>query len=154
MKSMHKKRNAAVALMAVALMLPAGAQAGSWGGDHFEKSDTNKDGALSKEEMQTARLSKMQGADADKDGFITSDELVAQHTMRMQENKDKHYTHFSEKFDANKDGKVSVDEVQSYESPHFTKADTNSDGKLTKEEMKAAKSMWHGDKDGDKDSSD
>lgn len=138
------KHNTMFAAMAVALILPVGAQAGAWGDKYFEKADTNADGAISKEEMQAARMERMQGADADKDGFVTSDELSAHHAARMETKKDAHFTRFSERFDTNKDGKVSTEEVQKHESPFFAKADANSDGKLTKEEMDAAKSMKHG----------
>lgn len=145
-----RKPAVALALAAGVVMAPIGAQAGSWGSDYFDKSDTDKDGALSKEEMQAARMAHMQGTDADKDGFITSDELLAQHMARMQAKKDKHFTGFAAKFDANKDGKVAMTEIQSHEPPFFAKADANGDGKLTKEEMKTAKQMWHGGMEGDK----
>lgn len=143
------KRNTLFAAMTAALVLPVGAQAGAWGDKYFEKADANKDGALSKEELQAARADRMQGADADKDGFITSDEMAAHHAARMEAKKDEHFTRFSEKFDTNKDGKVSTAEIEAHESPFFDKADANSDGKLTKEELEAAKSMKH-DHDGDK----
>jgi len=134
---------AAAYLVLACALFPATAQAGGMGGEYFKKSDTNKDGALTPEEMSAARLQHLQGADADKDGFITATELSDHHAAMMRAKQDKHFAGFSGRFDANKDGKVALDEIKAFTPPYFTKADADKDGKLTAAEMKAARDMHH-----------
>lgn len=140
-----KKRPARLMLGAIAItaLLPAAASAGKWSDEYFKQADANSDGALSKEEMSAARMKRLESADSDKDGFISANELSEHHIARMREHQDKHFTGFSERFDANKDGKVSMDELKNFDPPHFAKADANGDGKLTQDEMKAARSKHH-----------
>lgn len=141
----NRKRPVRLMLGAIALtaFLPAAAMAGSWVDDYFKQADTNGDGALSKEEMSAARMKRFENADTDKDGFISASELTEYHIAQMRANQDKNYARFLERFDANKDGKVSMDEIKKFDPPFFAKADTNGDGKLTKDEMKAAMGKHH-----------
>lgn len=135
---------AAAFLVLASALFPATAQARGMGAEYFKKSDTNNDGALTLEEMSAARLGHLQGADADKDGFITATELSEHHAAMMRARQDEQFAGFSDRFDANKDGKVALDEIKAFTPPYFSKADADKDGKLTAEEMKAAKDMHHG----------
>ena len=54
-----------------------------------------------------------------------------------------HKGHFA-KLDADKDGKVSLDEFLVRSKGHFTKIDANKDGSLTKDEMKSAHKKFKG----------
>lgn len=145
MYNTNRKRPARLMLGALALtaFLPAAAMAGGWGDDYFKQADTNGDGALSKEEMSAARMKRLENADADKDGFVSAGELTEHHIAQIRANQDKHFTRFAERFDANKDGKVSMDEIKKFDPPYFAKADANGDGKLTQDEMKAAMGKHH-----------
>lgn len=129
--------------LATAVLLPASAQARGWGEDFFKTADTNNDGALTKEEMAASRLQRLGGSDTDKDGFISADELAEHAAAQARARKDKDFSRFAGRFDANKDGKVALEEIKTFDPPFFNKADTNGDGKLTKEERQAAKAMRH-----------
>jgi Ca2+-binding EF-hand superfamily protein len=62
-----------------------------------------------------------------------------------------HKNHGAKKFmmiDANDDGKLSKEEMQTFHENHFMKMDTDKDGFITKEEMKAGhKAKQEGKKD-------
>ncbi len=134
---MKPKRMATAFIILAAALLPAGAQAGGWGEDYFKQTDANNDGALTKEEMSAARATRLGAADIDKDGFVSAAELTEHHAAMMRARQDKRFKYFSDRFDANKDGKVALDEVKAYDPPFFAKADANGDGKLSEDEMKA-----------------
>ena len=135
----------AVAMAALTITaMPATVQARGMGADYFKQTDANSDGALTKEEMLEARANRLGAADADKDGFVSSAELTEHHAAMMRARQEEHFKHFSGKFDANKDGKVALDEIKAYDPPFFAKADANSDGKLSADEMKAARGKHHG----------
>ena len=138
------KKTASALLVLATVLLPVSAQAGSMGAEYFKNTDTNNDGALSKEEMAASRMQRLGAADTDKDGFISASELTEHHTAMMRAKQDKHFSRFSGRFDTNKDGKVSLDEIKAFDPPHFKAADANGDGKLTQDEMKAAKEKHHG----------
>ncbi len=142
------KRMAAALLVLAAAFIPATVQAGGMGAEFFKQSDTNNDGALTKEEMAASRMQRLGGADTDKDGFISAAELAEYHAAMIRAKQDKHFARFAARFDANKDGKVSLDEIKAFDPPYFKDADTNGDGKLTSDEMKAAKEKHHGGMDG------
>jgi Ca2+-binding EF-hand superfamily protein len=144
---------AASLIILTGMLTGAGALAGGMGhmgADYFKATDTNNDGALTKEEMSAARMQRMGTADTDKDGFISAAELGEHRAAMMRANQDKHFAYFSERYDANKDGKVSTDEIKAFEPPFFAKADANSDGKLSQEEMKAMPQKMHKGMDGRK----
>jgi len=141
-------RFAASLILFSGVLLTASARADGMGGEYFMEADTNHDGALTKEEMSAWRMNRLGAADTDKDGFISATELSEHHAAMMKANQDKHFARFLERFDANKDGKVSLDEIKAFEPPFFDKADTNHDGKISAEEMKAAHPMMPGGKGG------
>lgn len=137
------KRLAMMLAVMVMAMAPA-AQAGHMAdGDYFNKADKNSDGSLTKEEMGAMRMQRLGAADTDKDGAISPAELTEHRAAMMRANQDRNFSRFTERFDADKDGKVTLAEVQSYDPPFFKTADANGDGKLTQEEMEAAKAKHH-----------
>ncbi|HEX4888884.1 MAG TPA: histidine kinase [Alphaproteobacteria bacterium] len=143
-----KKMITAMLVLATSL-LPVTVQARGMGADYFKNTDTNNDGALTKEEMAASRVQRLGGADTDKDGFISAAELTEHHAAQMRAKQDKHFSGFAGRFDANKDGKVALDEIKAFDPPYFKNADANGDGKLTQDEMKAAKEKHHGGMMGD-----
>lgn len=84
---------------------------------HFDKIDSNQDGQISKDEMRAFKKARKQArkhrgeerfskADTDHDGSLTRDEAEKGGLKRIAQNFDA--------IDANKDGKVSKDELRTY----------------------------------------
>jgi Ca2+-binding EF-hand superfamily protein len=139
---------------------------------HFAMLDTNKDGFLTKAELQQAHGAMhsrghagMEGdpgamfdrLDANHDGSITRDEFNAAHqamAQRMGNGGDMAMHqggmrgHMAERMfgtaDANNDGKVSLQEATAVAAAHFDRADTNHDGTLSADEMRAAHQAMRG----------
>jgi Ca2+-binding EF-hand superfamily protein len=119
--------------------------------ERFNQADKNHDGALSADEVGR-RWERLQVADADKSGSVTRAELDQAHKDGKLRGHRGHGpgghgdgscakggAHMFEKFDANKDGALTADEVQGKFWEHLVKADANKDGKVTKEELEAAR---------------
>ena len=109
--------------------------AGSHGGKLLEYLDTNKDGLVTKVEMQTAAAERISAADQDGDGAASAEELKehfrAEHEARRT-------AKFAEK-DANGDGSLSRDEVSQMPQEIFERIDQNGDGSLSQAELSAMK---------------
>jgi len=106
--------------------------------DLFEKFDLNKDGEITREEMETARDARFAETDANGDGSISADEMQAAMAARVAQHQQAMFEHL----DANKDGSLSAEEMQAGprgERPGkmFDRADANDDGKITREEADA-----------------
>lgn len=110
-------------------------------GAHFDRADANKDGKVTLEEMQSARQAmrgKMHGhmhehaKKGDKDG-------KGRHHARMEEK--------FKAADKDGDGAVSRQEAEAASREHlakkFERKDANKDGKLTMEEMRSGKHHRH-----------
>ena len=93
----------------------------------FNSMDTNKDGAVSKQEYLDSHAKKFDAMDKNKDGKITADEMPTK-------NKGKPNVLFNE-MDVNKDGVVTKQEYLDYYAKKFDAADKNKDGKLTTDEL-------------------
>ena len=135
--------------------------------DHFARIDANKDGFVTKDEADSARVvirkemvehrmeargSMFERMDTDKNGSISRQEFDAAH-QAMTAGKGERDGHrgmrkmirhagmagqLFETADADNDGKVSLQEATAAAAAHFDKADTNRDGTLTPEERRAA----------------
>lgn len=80
----------------------------------FENLDTNKDGQLTKEEIQAAGQARFKAMDTDGDGFLSADELTAAAEKRAAERQAKRGDRTAkmlEKLDADNDGKLSFEEM-------------------------------------------
>lgn len=107
-------------------------------GAMFDRLDANHDGSISREEFMAAkpmvqerRVVVMNGG-PDGDGHAMG---MGMHRMGM------HGGMFGRMFataDANKDGRVSLQEATNAALAHFDAADTNHDGTITPDEMRAA----------------
>ena len=126
----------------------------------FNRLDTNKDGAVSKEEAQAAadqRVTKtFAELDTNHDGLITQDEVRAAHEKKKAEMEAKFAARVKQA-DTNGDGLLSKEEVQAglpMLARGFDRLDTNKDGQLSSDELQAAHRMmmarrggprhWHG----------
>ena len=112
---------------------------------NFDKGDVNNDGFLSRSEVQamTAKANQQLMAklekefallDKDKNGQISLAEFKVAAAAKMAQIPEAAL----QKFDANKDGKVSPAEFKGPVLAAFDRADTNKDGRLSPEEKKKA----------------
>ncbi len=100
--------------------------------------DSNKDGKLSVKEVKGPLKNDFSKIDTNKDGFITKAELdkapKPENKGRKQEASQKKEPSIDElikTMDANKDGKLSKDEAKGPLEKDFAKIDTNKDGFLS-----------------------
>ncbi len=106
----------------------------------FGMMDENKDGKLSRDEVQKGVDKMFADADANKDGVITKDEMQSHH-KRMH---DKMHAKVQEQLKAaDKDGDGALSRVEvdgagmQMLSRNFDKIDRNKDGKLTNDELRS-----------------
>lgn len=96
----------------------------------FERIDTNRDGAISRAEWDSKQALRQQRVAArDHDGDGRPDRKGHRGMPGFG-------GHMFELADANKDGRVSLQEAQTAALQHFDMADTNRDGQITREERK------------------
>ena len=138
-------RNLVLAAALLALM-PATLLAGEdeRKGDAFTRLDTNKDGVLTKDELQAKGAARIAASfdklDRDKDGMVTQEEMREARTTRMAAFKEQAQTRFREA-DQNSDGMLSKEETQAGMprlAERFDKLDQNKDGQLSPEELRGA----------------
>lgn len=128
--------------------------------EHFAKIDTNKDGAITKEEadaFKAASRAEMRDKmfamlDTDKNGQISRAEFDAHHTDSMGGGHGMGHMRrggmnamrgdLFARADANGDGKVTLAEATGKALELFDRADTNKDGTVTPEERRAAWQKW------------
>ncbi|WP_374311115.1 hypothetical protein [Dongia sp.] len=121
----------------VGLMLsaavPALADFGPW-----TDADTNKDGTIDRAEFDTQRASHFKTADANADGFVTAEEMQAffeaQRAKMGMQNGDMG-AKFLQRFDADKDGKLTATEWPTKGRMTFADVDANADGAVTADEL-------------------
>ncbi|WP_420963519.1 EF-hand domain-containing protein [Brucella sp. IR073] len=89
--------------------------------DDLKASDTNGDGALSREELEA----------------LATKRIAAGATDRMQR-----------RLDMNGDGKVTLEEIEKQRAKEFAALDRNDDGKLDRKELRAAKRFHKGEHHG------
>jgi Ca2+-binding EF-hand superfamily protein len=100
----------------------------------FRSIDANNDGNLSMDEVDKF-AAKIKEADADKDGFISKDEVREYFHRQIAR---RIGGKFIQKFDADKDGKVTPEEFGAGDEK-FKRLDTNGDGAITIEDFLARK---------------
>ena len=144
--------------------------------DHFAMLDTNKDGFVTKAEIDSAKSARHERRadhreqrgdamfdrmDSNHDGSVTRAEFDASHEamaarmgqggqmgghrmgMRMMRHGGMG-AHLLAMADADKDGRVSLQEATTAAAAHFDSADANHDGTLTPDEMRAAHQAMRG----------
>lgn len=117
--------------------------------------DTDKDGKVSKQEMEAAMNATFAAVDTNKDGFLSKQEIEAgKDALKAYRQKVKAepganlakpapmpkgvIKHF-DKIDANKDGKLSKEELDRVADRMFERRDANKDGFITADEFLATK---------------
>jgi Ca2+-binding EF-hand superfamily protein len=122
--------------------------------------DTDKDGKVSKAEMEAAMNTTFTAVDTDKDGFLSKQEVdAARDALKAYRQKVKAEPNANlakpeplprglvkrfDKLDVNKDGKLSKEELMSVADRTFERRDANKDGFITSEEFLAAKAKKKG----------
>jgi Ca2+-binding EF-hand superfamily protein len=112
---------------------------------NFEKGDTNHDGFLNRAEVQAMTNKALQGVepkieaefkvlDKDGNGQISLAEFKAAAAAKLAQNPEATL----QRFDANKDGKISPAEFRTPVLSAFDRVDANKDGKVTADEAKKA----------------
>jgi Ca2+-binding EF-hand superfamily protein len=114
----------------------------------FERSDTNGDGFVTKEEFAAGRNTMFAKLDANADGAIDQAEIdKAREAWRQRMNKPasaennaqapnkEHRRGFMARIDSDSDGKVTSQEFAVAGDKMFAKLDANGDAKLAKDEM-------------------
>lgn len=103
---------------------------GGHGGEHgmamLKQADANKDGVTTIVEMQAKVLEHATAMDSNKDGAVTSEEVGAFRTQMRAERRAAHF----QTLDTDKDGKVSVQEFAAAHGERMAQWDRNKDGVL------------------------
>lgn len=148
------KHTYTAAVIVAASLAVAGGSAMAFGGHgkgeargqmRFEQLDADKDGKLSREEMQAGAALRFGTADANSDGKITAEEMNASGAKRAE----KRFGKMLERLDSDKDGALSLEEMQGGErhAQMFERLDADKDGFVSKDEMGDMRKMrGHGKK--------
>lgn len=105
---------------------------------NFEQLDADKSGEVTQAEMAAAGAARFKDADTDGDGFLSKDEITAKAGERRAKRLDRMFEHR----DADKDGKLSAEEMAPPAdriAKRFAKLDTDESGGISKAEFEAAK---------------
>jgi Ca2+-binding EF-hand superfamily protein len=115
---------------------------------HFSKSDKNGDGFIDRDEAAgNKRLAEhFDEIDSNKDGKLSKDELKAHFAASHAKAHEKFEAKFKAA-DKDGDGTLSKEEAQAAKMPHIVKnfdaIDANKDGKVTPEELRAFMASQH-----------
>lgn len=117
-------------------------------GQHLAQLDQDKDGTISRAEAAShPLLSKgFDTADANKDGKLSKEELQATQQAMRARHQERHEAHFKAA-DKDSDGALSLQEAEAAAREKtarmFERLDANKDGKLTQDEMRASRGHHH-----------
>lgn len=102
--------------------------------------DKNRDGQVKLLEMQTALREQFLKADQNKDGFVTVDETLQLMPFFVRDKARPGVQAYIRAQDANRDGKITLEEVMQAAKKRFASLDSNKDGALSESECKVAES--------------
>ncbi len=115
----------------------SGAVAKGQRGNHmtFEQIDTDGNGQITREEMQSIVPNRFSATDTDADGFLTTAELE----MAAMERAKQRVAEMMERMDADGDGKIALAEMKARRDPSrmFDRVDSDSDGTISQAEFDA-----------------
>ncbi len=110
----------------------------------FEQLDADANGEITRAEMTAHREARFAGADTDGNGSLSRDELIAAGDKRSAERVDRMLS----RFDANKDGALTQDEMPKPRDAgdRFDRIDRDGSGGVSKAEFEEAKAHMKGRK--------
>ena len=98
----------------------------------FERADADGDGTVSLAEFETAFADRLTTADGDGNGIITAAELAQ---SLEDQRKERRAERMLRRFDANRDGSVTVEEIRAHASERFGRLDRDGDGAIALSEL-------------------
>jgi Ca2+-binding EF-hand superfamily protein len=127
----------ALAATSPSLAMGGGMAGGLLDPDNFDLIDTDKDGKLSKSEIEAHRAAGFAEADTNKDGKLSVEELTALHAKRAGKGAERMLEHL----DDDEDGMLSKAEMSSTKRGErmFSRIDSDEDGLLSKAELEKAR---------------
>lgn len=113
----------------------------------FDALDADRDGRITRDEIEGARAARIAALDADGDGFVSRDELVAFRTEQARQRIERGVDRMFERMDADGDGRLSAAELMVRPDRMqgrmldrmFDRVDTDGDGAISRAEYDAAK---------------
>jgi len=143
---------ASVAAIGVAWAQPSGHGRGSWGMEQvFGRADADKDGRITRAELDTFAATRFREVDSNNDGGVTLDEFHAYAAREFgrrgggDDGQGRRAAMFRA-FDLNGDGRVTLEEARLPADTMFRAADANADGAVARDEVP----MGHGGPRGDR----
>ena len=106
----------------------------------FDRLDANKDGSISRDEFAKGHEQRIERRMVVKEG--TPMPGMPHHGMRMHRFGGMMGGHMFDTADANKDGRVSLQEATDAAARHFDMADANRDGRITPEERRQMRQQF------------
>lgn len=97
----------------------------------MKNADADKDGTITKDELDKSYEAKFNKYDLNKDGTVTAEEVQ----KKMSERFEKRAKKMTRRFDKNRDGKVTKEEFMENAADRLYRMDLNDDGKISKDEM-------------------
>lgn len=153
------------ALIAVAVMMGAAAfaQDAGMGKGHgagpmfdFATLDADKDGKVTKAEIEAQKAARFEQADTNKDGKLSAEEIAVARDAMIAKRKADRMAQMIARMDTDGDGMISMAEMPTPPNADemFDRVDTDKDGAISQAEADAAKEMMQdrmgkrGDRDG------
>ncbi|MBB3859571.1 Ca2+-binding EF-hand superfamily protein [Novosphingobium hassiacum] len=103
--------------------------------ERLRAADTNKDGAITRQELLAHRVKEWPRLDRNGDGFFSKDDLPGFAKDRWDNGR---LVTMRQTYDTNRDGRISRTEFTSGPTPAYDLADSNRDNRVTEAEIKAA----------------
>lgn len=100
----------------------------------LERFDLNKDGQITREEVETVHKARFERFDTDKDGVLSPDEFRSMMAERLDEMAQRAFA----RMDRNEDGRIEPGEMRN-PMHMFGRLDANWDGVVTEEELRMAR---------------
>lgn len=111
---------------------------------HLAGADTNKDGAVTLQELQDRAATRLGRFDRNKDGILDETDRTA----LMKETVDYRVQRFMHRFGAGKDGQLTREQFAKHRNERFARRDTDGDGVIERSERRGhdrgyGKRRWH-----------